>query len=118
LLFSIVSFATERIEQGEQKAQVVIKLQLAKRATLRHDLKSSLREVFKRSFRPCTGCSLYNEDGQRKYLTPEERDAFLKAAEDAPREVRTFCRALVYTGCRIAEAVGAEAKQIAQRTWG
>jgi hypothetical protein len=35
------------------------------------------------------GMQLYDDDGQRKYLTPGERDAFLKAAEDAPREVRT-----------------------------
>jgi integrase len=51
------------------------------------------------------GMQLYDDDGQRKYLTPGERDAFLKAAEDAPREVRAFCGALAYTGCRITEAL-------------
>jgi integrase len=43
-------------------------------------------------------------DGQGKYLTPSEREAFLKAAEDAGRETRTFCHVLAFTGCRISEA--------------
>ena len=34
--------------------------------------------------------NLYDAQGYRKYLTAEERAAFLKAAEDAPREVRTL----------------------------
>jgi len=32
---------------------------------------------------------LYDARGQRKYLTTAERTAFLTAAEEAPREVRT-----------------------------
>jgi len=52
------------------------------------------------------GMQLHEEDGQRKYLTPEKRDTFLKAAEDAPREVRTFCATLVYSACRITEELG------------
>jgi hypothetical protein len=51
------------------------------------------------------GMQLYFDDGQCKYLTPGERDASLKAGEGAPREVRTFCSMLVYTGCRITEAL-------------
>jgi hypothetical protein len=31
------------------------------------------------------GMPLYDDDWQRKGLTPEERGALLKAAEDAPR---------------------------------
>lgn len=58
------------------------------------------------------GMQLYDDDGQRKYLTPGERGAFLKAAEDAPREVRTFCGTLVYTGCRITEALELTADRI------
>jgi len=58
------------------------------------------------------GMRLYDEDGQRKYLTPEERDAFLKAAEAAPREVRTFCGTLVYTGCRITQALELTADRV------
>ena len=45
------------------------------------------------------------DDGQHKYMTPGEHDAFLRAAEAAPREVRTFCGTLVYIGCRITEAL-------------
>lgn len=48
---------------------------------------------------------LYGQNGERKYLTPSERDDFLKAAEATPREVRTFCDCLAYTGCRISEAL-------------
>jgi integrase/recombinase XerD len=49
------------------------------------------------------GMQLYDENGQRKYLTPEERDAFLRVAEGAPPEVYKFCGTLVYTCCRITE---------------
>ena len=40
---------------------------------------------------------LYDPEARRKYLTAQERDAFLAAAEQAPREVRTFCLVLAYT---------------------
>lgn len=48
---------------------------------------------------------LYDLNGKRLYLTQEERKAFLKAADKAPRTVRTFCHVLAYTGCRISEAL-------------
>ena len=48
---------------------------------------------------------LYDLNGKRLYLTQEERKAFLKAADKAPRIVRTFCHVLAYTGCRISEAL-------------
>jgi integrase/recombinase XerD len=48
---------------------------------------------------------LFDPQGHRLYLTAEERDAFIEAANDAEREVRTFCLVLVYTGCRISEAL-------------
>ena len=47
---------------------------------------------------------LIDRDGRRKYLTAEERAAFLRAADKAERGVRTFCHVLHYTGCRISEA--------------
>ncbi|MEJ7608382.1 MAG: tyrosine-type recombinase/integrase [Bryobacteraceae bacterium] len=56
--------------------------------------------------------NLYDAQGLRKYLTAEERDAFLKAAEDNPREVRTFCGTLLYAGCRIAEALALTADRV------
>ncbi len=50
--------------------------------------------------------SLYTRSGQRKYLTAEERRRFLEAANSCPRpELRTLCLTLVYSGCRISEAL-------------
>lgn len=43
--------------------------------------------------------------GNRLYLTAAERAAFLAAAAKAPREVRSFCEVLHFTGCRISEAL-------------
>src|SRR6266540_7188581 len=56
--------------------------------------------------------SLYEANGHRKYLTADERDRFLKAAEKAERDVRTFCGVLAYTGCRISEALALTADRI------
>src|SRR4051794_41444783 len=47
----------------------------------------------------------YAADGTRLYLTANERDAFLKAAERADREDRTLCMTLAYSGCRLSEAL-------------
>lgn len=49
--------------------------------------------------------TLYDPNGRRLYLTAAERDAFLAAAKSAPREIRTFCLVLHYTGCRLSEAL-------------
>lgn len=48
---------------------------------------------------------LYDNQGKRLYLTPEERKAFYESAKTASREVRTFCHTLHITGCRITEAL-------------
>jgi len=48
---------------------------------------------------------LFDKAGSRKYLTADERAAFLKAADTAPREVRTFCHLLHFSGCRTSEAL-------------
>ncbi len=55
---------------------------------------------------------LFDANGRRLYLTPEERDAFLTAARAAPRPVRTFCHTLHTTGCRISEALALPPRQI------
>ena len=52
-----------------------------------------------------TVMTLHGADGARKYLTAGERAAFLKAAEHADREARTFCMTLAYSGCRLSEAL-------------
>ncbi len=48
---------------------------------------------------------LFDGDGRRLYLTPEERSAFLDAAKTADRPVRSFCDTLHATGCRISEGL-------------
>jgi integrase/recombinase XerD len=49
---------------------------------------------------------LFTADGKRKYLTAEEREAFLAAAQEHSRgEVRAFCEVMAFTGCRISEAL-------------
>ncbi len=56
---------------------------------------------------------LYTTDGKRKYLTSEERDRFLKEANQHERgEVRTLCLVLAYTGCRISEALALTADKV------
>jgi len=49
--------------------------------------------------------TLYDSVGNRKYLTVEERDHFLRIAASELGEVRTFCNVLAYTGCRSMEAL-------------
>jgi integrase/recombinase XerD len=49
--------------------------------------------------------ALHTADGARKYLTTSERDAFLRAAETADRDMRTLCMTLAYAGCRLSEAL-------------
>lgn len=49
--------------------------------------------------------TLYDAHGNRLYLAATEREAFLKAAEMAPRAERSFCEVLHFTGCRISEAL-------------
>ena len=56
--------------------------------------------------------SLYEANGERKYLNKDEWAAFLKAADHAERETRTFCGVLAYTGCRISEALALTADRV------
>ncbi len=55
---------------------------------------------------------LYDDQGNRLYLTSEERTAFLNAARKAPRQVRTFCAVLHFTGCRLSEALALTPRRI------
>src|SRR5580704_5216324 len=55
---------------------------------------------------------LYDQNGHRKYLTPAERQSFIRASESALHEIRTFCGTLVYTGCRISEALALTADRV------
>ena len=55
---------------------------------------------------------LHTVDGARKYLTAGERDAFLRQAELADRQVRTLCMTLAYAGCRLSEALALTADRV------
>ncbi len=48
---------------------------------------------------------LFDAGGNRKYLSQAERDAFMLAAGHAPRDLRTFCALLHYSGCRLTKAL-------------
>ena len=48
---------------------------------------------------------LYDQQGNRKYLTRNERQAFMDAASRAAPEIETFCLTLAYTGARISEVL-------------
>ena len=55
---------------------------------------------------------IFDQQGNRLYLNEEERIAFRKAAKAADRPVRTLCETLLYTGCRISEALQLTAPRI------
>lgn len=48
---------------------------------------------------------LFSLKGDRLYLTSDERERFLDAAEHEENESQMFCRVLHYTGCRPSEAL-------------
>ncbi|MBY4639457.1 site-specific integrase [Gluconacetobacter entanii] len=55
---------------------------------------------------------LFDRDGSRKYLTVAERGRFLRAAEQTPREARTLCMTLAWSGCRLSEALALTADRV------
>lgn len=62
--------------------------------------------------------SLYSASGQRKYLTAAERNSLIAAAKACPSpKLKTFCLTLIYTGCRISEALAISRRSI-ERTAG
>lgn len=50
--------------------------------------------------------------GNRKYLDKSERRAFLKVAQTAAPDVKTFCMVLAYTGARISEVLALSPSRI------
>lgn len=48
---------------------------------------------------------LYDENGNRKYLTSEERSAFIAASRGLDPATETFCLTPAYTGARISEVL-------------
>lgn len=55
---------------------------------------------------------LFDAAGERKYLTPAQRQEFLLAAEKASPEVHTFCWTLGLTGCRLSEGLALVATRV------
>ena len=56
---------------------------------------------------------LFTADGQRKYLTPDERQSFIAAAKSHPdTKGRTFCLTLAHAGCRISEALQLDFRRV------
>lgn len=55
---------------------------------------------------------LFDAAGNRKYLSPSERQRFEQAANAADGDTATFCLMLLYTGCRISEAVNLRVRHI------
>lgn len=66
-----------------------------------------------KSHSPFQGMSLYTPFGERKYLTSDEREKFLKSLHiiEDPAE-RTFCEMIHWTGCRPSEALALHAVNI------
>jgi len=48
---------------------------------------------------------VYDEEGHRKYITPEERARFLASMPPKPPERYAFCVLMAFAGCRISEAL-------------
>lgn len=61
--------------------------------------------------------SLFDREGNRKYLTPEERVIFTTAAGEVGKERRAFGLMLYYTGCRISEALNLEVRHIVENMY-
>jgi integrase/recombinase XerD len=55
--------------------------------------------------RPAAPMTLHTVAGARKYLNVAERQRFAAAAETLPPEPRAFCLLLMWSGCRISEAL-------------
>ncbi|NKB54496.1 MAG: hypothetical protein GKR97_20205 [Rhizobiaceae bacterium] len=48
---------------------------------------------------------LYDQRNQRLYINAHERIRFVAAAENARQPLRNFALTLLYTGCRLSEAL-------------
>jgi integrase/recombinase XerD len=55
---------------------------------------------------------LFDNSGNRKYLTPEERKQFKAATGKVSKDKRMFALMLFHTGCRISEGLNIEIKHL------
>lgn len=56
--------------------------------------------------------TLFDTAGNRKYITPEERERFYASTGDVSKDWRMFGLMLYYTGCRPTEALNLKVKDI------
>lgn len=56
--------------------------------------------------------TVFTATGQRKYLTANEIDTFVRTSGNVSPEVQSFCWMMAYTGCRISEALSLTSKSI------
>ncbi len=56
--------------------------------------------------------SLIDDQGNRLYLTPNERERFRQATDQVPKDKRMFGLMLYHSGCRISEALNLRVKDI------
>jgi len=56
--------------------------------------------------------SLFDDSGNRKYLTPEERQRFYDGTGAVTKDWRMFGLMLYFTGCRISESLNLKVKDI------
>jgi integrase/recombinase XerD len=76
------------------------------RKKLANSLATLLAILLHRSKAPTLGVmSLHTSAGGRKYLNAAERRRFAATAHTMPAEVRVFCLLLMWSGCRISEAL-------------
>lgn len=59
-----------------------------------------------------TTWQVFDEIGRRKYLNDAERTRFLAAANSLPPSARALCQVLVFTGCRVSEALSLRRHQL------
>lgn len=55
---------------------------------------------------------LHSGNGDRLYLTASERQRFEQVSKQQDRETMTFALVLLYTGCRLSEALNLKVKHI------
>jgi integrase/recombinase XerD len=68
-------------------------------------LATLLAIVLRRKSKTARPMTLHTSSGARKYLTAAERQRFARAADELPPEPRLFCLLLMWSGCRISEAL-------------
>ena len=55
---------------------------------------------------------LFDDSGNRLYLTPAERERFKATTQSVSKKKRMFALMLYYTGCRISEVLAIKVKDI------